>query len=62
MSLDDKPNLQKWVERVQGRPAVQRGLDVPEPSKIVEATKDPELAKKMIEDAQKMQISSEAKK
>jgi len=62
VSLDDKPNLQKWVERIQGRPAVQRGLDVPEPSKIVEATKNPELAKKMIEDAQKMQISSEAKK
>ena len=29
VSLDDFPNLKAWVERIDARPAVQRGLKVP---------------------------------
>ncbi|MFQ5659155.1 MAG: glutathione S-transferase family protein [Gammaproteobacteria bacterium] len=31
ISIDGLPNLQSWLDRVAGRPAVQRGRDVPDP-------------------------------
>lgn len=30
LTLDNHPNLKRWVEQVQERPAVQRGMAVPE--------------------------------
>jgi GST-like protein len=30
--LDDFPNLRRWHQSIAGRPAVQRGLEVPDPS------------------------------
>lgn len=41
ISLDDLPNVQAWKKRIEERPAVQKGLDVPEPNKFKEAA-DPE--------------------
>ena len=32
ISLDEFPNLKKWLERIEARPAVQEGMDVPEGS------------------------------
>ncbi|WP_238360964.1 hypothetical protein [Iningainema tapete] len=29
LTLDNHPNLKRWVEKVQQRPAVQRGMNVP---------------------------------
>ncbi|KAK9804433.1 hypothetical protein WJX72_012479 [[Myrmecia] bisecta] len=33
ISLDDKPHLKAWLARIEARPAVQRGLDIPTPYK-----------------------------
>jgi len=35
VNLDDFPNLKKWWERINARPAVQKGLAVPSESKII---------------------------
>ncbi len=48
-----------WLQRIEARPAVQRGLDVPEPNKFKD-TQDPEKAQKMIEEARKMMVSHKA--
>jgi len=29
LTLDNHPHLKRWVEQIQGRPAVQRGMQVP---------------------------------
>ncbi|HYB99977.1 MAG TPA: glutathione S-transferase family protein [Candidatus Limnocylindrales bacterium] len=31
IEIDDMPNLQKWIDRVAERPAVQRGVEIPRP-------------------------------
>ena len=41
-NIDDLPNLKAWVARIDARPAVQKGLDVPVPDKMKEFTKNPE--------------------
>ncbi|KAK9831857.1 hypothetical protein WJX81_002485 [Elliptochloris bilobata] len=51
--LDNLPNVQAWKKRIEERPAVQKGLNVPEPNKFKEAA-DPEKEKKMVEEARKM--------
>ena len=56
ISLDDLPNVQAWKKRIEERPAVQRGLDVPEPNKFKEPA-DPAKQQKMIEEARKMMVS-----
>ncbi|RKO82735.1 hypothetical protein BDK51DRAFT_36454, partial [Blyttiomyces helicus] len=33
---DGLPHLEKWLHRVAARPAVKRGLDVPEKSTLLE--------------------------
>lgn len=35
IKTDDLPNLTAWVKRISDRPAVQRGLNVPEENKIL---------------------------
>jgi len=40
VGLDDFPEVREWVERINERPAVKRGLDVPEPFKLKEKLKD----------------------
>ena len=34
VSLDDLPNLQRWVDQIALRPAVQKGIVVPEPINV----------------------------
>lgn len=40
VSLDGLSNLSAWLERMTQRPAVQRGLDVPEPLNLTQASED----------------------
>jgi glutathione S-transferase len=57
-SLDDKPNLKAWLDKIAARPAVQRGLDVPEKNKFKSMTKEEE--EKAIAEAQKFMGSTSA--
>ncbi|MGQ0501506.1 MAG: glutathione S-transferase family protein [Panacagrimonas sp.] len=34
VSVDDLPHLSRWIETIRARPAVQRGIVVPEPIKL----------------------------
>lgn len=34
VDIDDLPNLKAWVERIRARPAVQRGIVIPEPMNL----------------------------
>lgn len=62
VSVDDKPNVKAWMDRIAARPAVQKGMTVPHPSSVFESLKDPEKAKKAIEDARKFMVSTSAPK
>lgn len=31
ITLDDLPHVQAWMKRIEERPAVRQGIDVPEP-------------------------------
>ncbi|KAL1923250.1 uncharacterized protein VTP21DRAFT_9626 [Calcarisporiella thermophila] len=46
VSIDGLPNLKLWLDRIEVRPAVQRGLNVPEKDQIKQIASNPELAKK----------------
>ena len=37
LSYDGLPNLKAWVDRVFARPAVAKGMNVPEENKMVKA-------------------------
>ena len=41
-NLDDLPNLKAWIVRIYARPAVQRGLNVPDPDRLKEIFENPE--------------------
>jgi glutathione S-transferase len=63
ISVDDKPHVKAWIERIKARPAVQRGLSVPASyAEVLARMKDPELAKKAVEAAQKMMVGTQAAK
>jgi GST-like protein len=35
LEIDDLPNLQKWIDRIAERPAVQRGIEIPKPQQEI---------------------------
>ncbi|PKC11149.1 hypothetical protein RhiirA5_497927 [Rhizophagus irregularis] len=41
-SIDEFPNLKAWIERIDARPATQKGLNVPVPDKMKEFQENPE--------------------
>jgi glutathione S-transferase len=53
VDLTKFPAVQEWLKKVGDRPAVQRGADVPEPSKLKDILKDPKKLEEAIKDAQK---------
>jgi len=48
ITLDDLPHVQAWMKRIEERPAVKRGIDVPEPFDK-EASKDPKKVQEAID-------------
>ena len=61
LSLEGKPNLQHWVDRCQARPAVSRGLDLPEPNKLKAMMNDPAAADKAFAEVKNMSVDATKK-
>ena len=59
--MDSMPNLQRWVDRCQARPAVSRGLDLPEPNKLKAVMNDPAAADKAFAEVKNMSIDASKK-
>eukprot|EP00127_Corallochytrium_limacisporum_P006886 Clim_evm1s237 gene=Clim_evmTU1s237 len=57
LEIEDLKGVQAWIDRCRKRESVRRGLDVPEPNKMLEALADPEHMKKIKEEAAKMMVS-----
>ena len=57
IEIDDLPHLQAWMKRIEQRPAVQKGLDVPSKNPIKELMQDPQKQQKAIDDAKSSMIS-----
>jgi GST-like protein len=53
VDIDDLPHLQRWLDAIAQRPAVQKGITIP-PSSMDLSKDDPDSAKKFSEDALKM--------
>src|SRR6266498_2821920 len=47
-NLDDYSNLKAWIARIDPRPAVQKGLNVPNPDKVKEFSENPEKFEEFI--------------
>ena len=48
ISIDDLPNVKAWMQRIEERPAVKRGIDTPEPFDR-DALNDPKKAQETID-------------
>ena len=57
IEIDDMPHLKAWMKRIEERPAVQKGLDVPEENMKKQLARDPQKREQMIEAAKKMMTS-----
>lgn len=57
IEIDDMPHLQAWLKRIEERPAVKKGLDVPDTNPLKEMMQDPKKQQQAIENAQKMMVS-----
>lgn len=40
INIEDSPKLKAWVDRIFARPAVQRGLNVPEENRAMKALQE----------------------
>jgi glutathione S-transferase len=52
-SIDEFPNLKAWTARINARPAVQKGLNVPTPDKVQEFLDNPEKLDEFVKTVQK---------
>jgi hypothetical protein len=61
LSLEKYPNISAWMKRIEERPAVLEGLDVPAKNTLKEALNDPKAMEAIIKDAQGMMVSTKAR-
>jgi len=54
VSIEGLPRLESWIEKLEARPACQRGLAVPTPMRALDAEPDEEQARAITENARKM--------
>lgn len=45
VAIDDLPHLQRWLEAIRARPAVQRGIAIPEPIHLGDSKKGEDVQK-----------------
>lgn len=45
VAIDDLPHLQRWLETIRQRPAVQRGIAIPEPINLGDSAKGEDVKK-----------------
>ncbi len=57
IEIDDMPHLKAWMKRIEERPAVQKGLDIPDENIKKQLARDPKKKEEMIESAREMMIS-----
>ena len=57
VEINDMPHLKAWMKRIEERPAVQKGLDIPEENVKKQMARDPKKKEELIEGAKKMMIS-----
>ena len=51
VSIDEFPHLAAWVDRIEARPAVVIGRDIPEKDSLTKMKNDPAHAEKMAKQA-----------
>ncbi len=51
--MDGLSNLQAWMACIEARPAVQRGLDIPEPNQVKDMA-DPAKQQAIVDKVQKL--------
>jgi len=53
VDTDGMPHLQRWIDQIRARPAVQRGIELP-PSNVLDRADSPEKAEQFAAEARKM--------
>ena len=41
IQIDDMPHIQKWMKRIEERPAIQKAMDIPDKSFVKQFQNDP---------------------
>jgi GST-like protein len=60
VSTEGLPHLQRWIEQIRARPAVQRGIMLP-PSNVLDRADDPAQAEKSAAEVRKMLETGQSK-
>ena len=47
------PHIQKWIKRIEERPAIQKAMDIPDKSFVKQYQDDPKKKQEMIDGAKK---------
>ena len=53
VQIDDMPHIQKWMKRIEERPAIQKAMDIPDKNFVKQYQNDPKKKQEMIDGAKK---------
>ena len=53
VDIDDLPHLKAWLKRIADRPAVSKGLDIPEENFVKAQLRDPKKKEELVEQSKK---------